>query len=78
MTTIALLLRLGVMLCRSLSVTPRIFADDLLLHHVGSDVESLLCKFALSLDFFNDLGAKLASDSLFLFSSHAGTRKQVI
>ena len=75
MTMVALLFRPWVMLMQEQGVTPRVLADDLLILTHGTGHRARTVKTVeMSIEFFDDIGAKVAENKCFTFASDAPTR----
>ena len=75
MTMVALLLRPWIKYMESMKVTPRCLADDLLImtEGIGHRMRTIKALEA-SIQFFEDIGAKVAPNKCFMFGTTTATR----
>ena len=76
MTMVAIIMRPWIMMMLEAKVTPRVLADDLLITTEGvGHLSRVVNTVALSFKYFEDIGAKVADNKCFTFSTDKETRK---
>ena len=76
MTMVALLMIPWVSIMEKAEVIPRVLADDLMFTSHGDGHQSRTIRaMELSLQYFEDIGAKVANNKCFLFATNKSTRK---
>ncbi len=79
MAFMAFLMRPWVMRMRSMKAYPRFLADDIMVSISGKEsFERCLPIFNATIDYCVDLGARVAPDKSYTFSSGKNVRKQLI
>ena len=78
MVIMAYLLRPWIMKMRKLNLKARVLADDVMLMAIGNDsLDSFKQGFQQTLDYFEDIGAKVSEKKSFLFSTNRKVRQEL-